>query len=113
MIDTILDLIASAIKFVVDFIIDIIDGVISFWNDLVDYFKKLTLVKGRDLPFVVDAKKIRGMLDNAPTMEIPGLFEGVYNEETDKIEHGRFVYGNDLDEKTKDVIKDQGIVILT
>ena len=113
MIDTILDLIASAIEFVVDFIIDIIEGVISFWNDVVDYFKKLNLTRNANKNvFIADANKFRDILHGAPVVDA-GIFGGVYNEETNEIENGRFVGGDALDEKTKSVIGEKGIAILT
>lgn len=113
MIDTILDLIASAIEYVVDFIIEIVDRVISFWGDIVNYFKKLKLSPKVHTPFIADGKKFKEYIKNATVIEGTGIFEGVYNEATNEIENGRYISGNDLDTQTKLALKDKGIAVLT
>lgn len=112
MLDEFLDLIASAIIFVVDIVIDIIDGIIDFWNDVVGYFKKLSLVRGRDIPFIADPELIKNMLRDAPVIETNGIFEAVYDEDTNQIKNSRFVCGDDLDNQTKAAIHDKGIAVL-
>ncbi len=113
MVDNILDLIAKAIEYVVDFIIEIIDGIINFWNDIVNYFKKLNLVRNpkKDI-FILDGKKFGEMLHGAPVKDF-GIYGGVFNEETNEIEHGKYIGADGLDEQTKNVLGEKGIAILT
>jgi phage-related protein len=112
MLDAVINLIFGAIECLVDFVIEVIDGVISFIDDVVGYFKKLSLVQGRDIPFALDGKKFREILANAPVKNI-GIFEGVYNEQTNKITDGRYISGEDVDAKTKEALGKEGIAVFS
>lgn len=53
------------------------------------------------------------MIKEAPVVDC-GIFEAVYNEEKDTIEHMRVVEAEELDDETKNVLSkaEQGLVVL-
>jgi hypothetical protein len=90
----------------------IINAVIDFFKDIVSFFKKLYLNPRKHVPFICDGTKLRELLANAPIRKV-GVFQGVYDEETETITHHQIIDANGLDEKTKSVFKDSdGLVVL-
>ena len=116
-VDNTLNLIWSAMKEfferVKEFVKVVIEGVLDFVNEVVAWFKNLNLVKGVHIPFIADIanEKFRQMLGEAQIKNI-GIFEGVYNRETEEIESGRVVEADALDQKTKDTLDDSGLTVL-
>ena len=97
---------------VVNFICDVIDGILDFFNDVVDWFKKKFLQKGRHIPFIGDKNKIKDMLKQAPVKDV-GLFKGIYDQQTDEITDMAVVEADELDAKTKEVLGNEPLVILS
>lgn len=52
------------------------------------------------------------MLKTAPEKKV-GIFEGVYNEEKDEITAHRYLDADELDQKTKDVLENEPLVVLS
>ena len=52
------------------------------------------------------------MLKTAPKKNV-GIFEGVYNEETDEITANRYLDADRLDAKTKEVLEREPLVVLS
>lgn len=52
------------------------------------------------------------MLQKAPTKNV-GIFEGVYDEATDEIVENRFIEADALDPKTREVLGDEDLVVLS
>lgn len=90
----------------------IITKIINFKNQVVEWFKNLQLKKGKDVPFISNKQEFREMLHNAPVVDV-GLFEGVYDEQTDEITNLRFIGAEEYDQKTKAVLGDEELVVLT
>ena len=109
----ILDFIFDAIEAVCDFVIDVINGIFDFLKECVNWFKGLMLKRQRDIPFLADANKpeFKKMLQNAPKKNA-GIFEGVFNQETDEITAARYVAADELDGQTRDVLGNDSLVIL-
>ncbi|MBR6962557.1 MAG: hypothetical protein IKH86_02900 [Prevotella sp.] len=84
-------------------VVTIIKGVLQFLRDVVNWFKKLRLNPEEQTPFIVESERLREMIHNAPVVDV-GIFEGVYNEETDEIEHYREISAESLDQKTRSVL---------
>jgi hypothetical protein len=84
-------------------VVTIIKGVLQFVRDVVNWFKKLRLDPEEHTPFVVEAEKLKEMIHNAPVVDV-GIFEGVYNEETEEIEHYREISAESLDMKTREIL---------
>ena len=105
--------IKSFFKTVIDFVKKVIKGILNFFVYVVAWFKGLKLRKGIDNPFIVDAKMLKKMIKEAPVVDC-GIFEAVYNEEKDTIEHMRVVEAEELDDETKNVLSkaEQGLVVL-
>lgn len=87
--------------------------IIDFFSHVVDYFRRLRLNPQEDTPFVFDAGKMGEMIKNAPKVDV-GIFEGVYNEETNRITHHRLIETEELDERTSNLLdqSENGLVTL-
>lgn len=108
------DGIAGIFEMVVDFISLIIDGILEFSRHVVQYFRGLKLRKGRDMPFIANeqSEKFRQMIHQAPVKDA-GIFQGTYNEDTNEIENCRSLEADELDEKTKQILGNEPLVVLT
>lgn len=112
MFDFIIEAISDLFDFIGEVISVIIDGILSFFDAVVGYFKGLTLRKGRDIPFIANQEKLRDIIHQAPVKDV-GIFEGTYNEDTDEIENYRMVEADELDSETKKILGDEKLVVLT
>lgn len=86
---------------------------IQFFKHVVTWFKQLSLDPQEDTPFVVDAEKMSELLQDAPVVDC-GIFEGVYNEETNTITNHRLIEAEELDEQTERILSQSknGMVVL-
>lgn len=91
----------------------IIDGIISMIKHVVQYFRGLRLRQGRDVPFIANENhpEFREMIHKAPTKNV-GIFEAVYNEDTDEIEKAREIQADELDDSIKSTLNHEPIVVL-
>ncbi len=87
---------------------------IQFFKHVVSWFKQLSLDPQEDTPFIVDAEKMSELLNDAPVVEC-GIFEGVYNEETNTITHHRLIESDDIDDQTENILSrsNNGLVVLS
>lgn len=111
-ISNIIEAIKSAIRWIKNLVKRVINGIFDFLAYCVNWFKSLRLNKEKHIPFVADAKAFKEMLKTAPTKNV-GIFEGVFDETTDEIIHHQFIEADDVDEKTKETLGDEDLVILT
>ena len=111
--DFIFDAIGALFSFIGEIIATIIDGAISFFNHIVGWFKGLKLKKGRDVPFIADAnkEKFKELIHKAPTKNV-GIFEGVYNEDTEEITEYRYLDAEEIDDATRDTLDGEDVVVL-
>ncbi len=89
----------------------IITKIINFKNQVVDWFRNLPLIKGRHIPFITNKQEFKEMLKNAPVVEV-GIFEGVYDEQTDEITDLRYIGAEEYDEKTESLLENEDLVVL-
>lgn len=89
----------------------IITKIIDFANQVVGWFRSLPLIKGRHIPFISNRQEFKDMLQNAPVVDV-GLFEGVYDEQTDEITELRYIGAEEYDEKTESILGDEDLVVL-
>ncbi len=61
---------------------------------------------------MADAKAFKEMLKTAPTKNV-GIFEGVYDETTDEIIANQFIEADAVDTKTKEVLGEEDLVVLS
>ncbi len=106
-----LDLIKAAISWLADIVRTIIRGVLNFFKEVVGWFKSLALDKNKHVPFVADAAQFKDMLKTAPEKNV-GIFEGVYDEVDDEIVNNRYLEADEVDQKTKEVLGDEPLVVL-
>lgn len=109
------DAISSAmrefIKMVKGLVKTIVTAVVNFNNQVRNWFKNLRLIKGRHIPFLTQKEDFREMLRNAPRKTV-GIFEGVYDEQTDEITDLQYIAADSLDAQTKQVLQNEPIVVL-
>lgn len=74
-----------------NFLVTVIRGILNFFKEVVTWFKNLRLDPNKHTPFVADAKRLKQLIHEAPEVNV-GIFEGVYNEETEEIEHYNLHY---------------------
>ena len=86
-------------------------AVVNFIANVVGYFKSLVLDRKKHKPFVADMSRMKAEIRNAPVKDC-GIFEGVYNEETDELEHCQIIEAERLDDKTKEVLGNDPLVVL-
>ena len=111
-IGNIIELIKGAIRFIKNLIVKVITGFFNFLAHCVQWFKELRLDKKKDVPFVAKADEFRDMLKKAPTKNV-GIFEGVYDEELDEITHSQIIDADGLDAKTREILADEPLVVLS
>ncbi|MCR5076767.1 MAG: hypothetical protein K6A82_01865 [Prevotella sp.] len=97
---------------VVNFIRKVINGVLNFYTHVLQWYKRLKLRQDRDIPFLMFGPTLKEMLKGAPKKDV-GIFKAVYNEETETITHHEFVEADALDEKTREVLGDEELVVLS
>lgn len=107
---------------VVDFICVVINGILNFFKEVRDWFRKKHLKRGTHTPFLGDKRKLKEMLDNAPERHVGGIFdnenkegiiEGVYDQELDEVTDIRVVEADELDAQTKEVLGNDALVVLS
>ena len=96
------------------FIAVIIEVVVSFLKDVVKYFENLALTKGVHKPFIMDAKAKEAKIfdELIPEGKKDGIIEGVFNEKTDEIDSIRYIGGEGVDQRTKEILEKDPIVVL-
>ena len=112
LISGIVELIKGAIRWIKQIVKRVINGIFNFLADCVNWIKSLRLKKDKHIPFVADAKSFKEMLKTAPTKDV-GIFEGVYDEATEEIIENRFIEADALDPKTREVLGNEDLVVLT
>lgn len=107
------DLILNAIQWLKNVISTIIKGVLNFFTHVVKWFKSLNLNAHKDVPFIAnaDSEQFRQMLKKAPTKNV-GIFQGVYDLDTDSISHYEYLEADDVDSQTSEVLGDGQLVVL-
>lgn len=96
----------------VDVSVKTIDGTINF-ADVVGWFKSLKLDKEKDIPFVGNANAFKDMLQNFEQKKSVALFIGVFDEKSDKIIHSQIIEADDFDQKTREVLGSEDLVVLS
>lgn len=87
--------------------------VISFLKDVLGWFTGQNLDPNKDTPFVVKADdEMRKMLNQAPKKNV-GIFNGVYDKNTDMITYKAIDSEEGIDQKTKEVLGGEKLVVLT
>lgn len=109
-----IELIKLACSYIKTLFTKIINGCLNFFKNVIGWFKSLQLQQGRDVPFVANAnqKAFKEMLKKAPVKNV-GIFQGVYNEETNEITHNEYLEADELDEKTRQILGNEELVVLS
>lgn len=111
-IDFIFNAITGFINFVKGLVKTIIRGILNFVKDVVGYFKNLSLVQGKDIPFIAKGEQFKEMIKNAPNKNV-GIFQGVYNEDADEITDAQYIGADQIDQETRGVLGNEQLVTLS
>ena len=112
MFESIINAIKAAFRYIVNLVRKVINGILNFAKEVVDWFKSLSLNPQKDTPFIADPEKFKDMLKTAPEKKVR-IFARVYNEKTDEITAYRYLDSDELDQKTKDVLENEPLVVLS
>lgn len=104
--------IKAAFRWLKNIVRKVIHGILNFATEVVNWFKSLFLDKNKHTPFIADAEQFKDMLKTAPTRNV-GIFEGVYDEEADEIIANRYLEADKVDQKTKEVLGNESLVVLS
>lgn len=110
----IVDFIKKALRFIKNLVRYVINGILNFATHVVGWFKKIYyLDQERHVPFIANANnpEFKQMLNNAPVKNV-GIFKGVYDETTDEIVEHEQVEADGLDNKTKQILGNETLVVL-
>lgn len=109
----IIEYIKQAFAYIKKLVVRIINGCLNFAKHIVGWFKNLNLLQKRDVPFIANANspEFKAMLQKAPTKNV-GIFEGVYNQETEEIVHHTYLDADSVDKQTYDLLKNENLVVL-
>lgn len=86
-------------------------SIVNFFKNIVEYFKRLILDPKKHKPFIADMAHLKDMIDKAPVKQC-GIFQGVYNEETNEIENYQIIEADQLDATTKETLGNDPLVVL-
>ena len=119
--DYIIDLIKQAWQWLKNVATRIIRGILSFWRDVVSWFKNLPLIKGRHIPFLFNGNhtQLKKMIKNAPVRDCnifsanEQIVKGVLDEATDEIIHCEIIGADELDHETERILGNEPIVVLS
>lgn len=90
----------------------VINGVLEFAQQVVGYFRNLNLKPQIHVPFMANLDSFKQELKNVPVKKV-GIFQGVFNEQTNEFEHINQVEADSLDQKTKEVLGREELVVLS
>lgn len=110
--DKIIELIKRSFEYIKKIIRRVINGILNFAKEVIEKFKSWGLIQGQDIPFIANKEAFKSALKSAPVKNV-GLFEGVYNEVSDEITHAEYVEADSLDAKTRSVLGNEELVVLT
>ncbi|MBQ5874224.1 MAG: hypothetical protein IIW58_08785 [Bacteroidales bacterium] len=112
LISGIVELIKQAISWIKKVFQFVINGIFNFLAHCVNWFKSLRLDKNRHVPFVANGAQFKEMLQTAPTKNV-GIFQGVFDEATEEIVANQFIEADALDPKTREVLGNEDLVVLS
>lgn len=95
---------------------DAVEGTLRM-DDIINYFKSQQIIKGQDIPFLADGdcEEFRRMLHAPYPKKKEGyqtFFIGVYNEKKDEIKFARLIHAREVEQKVKEVLGSEHLVVL-
>ena len=105
------DFILDCVRALRNWVVEVIQGVISWLQNVVGWFKKLNLNPKKHTPFITKGGELRKMLEQAPVKNA-GIFKGVYDQQTDEIVHSEEICADGLDRETREALGNDKLVVL-
>lgn len=90
----------------------LVAAIVNFFTHVLKYFKGLFLQQHRHKPFIADLSKLKAEIKDAPVKNC-GIFQGVYDEQTDDIIHTQVVEASSLDAETRNILGNDKLVVLS
>lgn len=112
MFDFIFDAIGDLFELIGELVALVIDGILSLTQHVISYFRGLKLRKGKDIPFIADENKIKGLIHQAPEKHV-GIFEATYNEDTNEIQNYRALEADEMDSDLRNILSNEKLVVLS
>ena len=81
-------------------------------DDVVAYFRNMQLKPKIHSPFISKAKVLKGAIPESIILEEHSYIVGVYNEESDNIENAKIINAKNIDNKLREIIGDDILVVL-
>lgn len=107
--------IVALIKMAIPYIVKIVKFIIKhfdFFANCINWFKSLRLDKRKHIPFVGKANELKEMLGQAPVKDY-GIFQGVFDQETEEIVANQFIEADDIDANTRKALGNEDLIVLT
>jgi hypothetical protein len=112
MFDWLKDLFSEALAWIKNIVKKVINGVLNFANEVVGYFRNLKLDPKTQTPFLANMNSFKDKLKNAPVKNV-GIFQGVYNEQTDAFEDVQQIEADGLDQQTMETLGKDALIVLS
>lgn len=81
-------------------------------SDVTAYYKNLSLMQGIYIPFMAQDESFRDIVKDIPA-DKPCVLLGVYNNQTDNVEHAKLIVADQIDQSVKDVLGNEKLVTLS
>jgi hypothetical protein len=112
MFDWLKDLFSQALAWIKNIVKKTINGVLNFANEVVGYFRNLKLDPKTQTPFIANMNSFKEKLKNAPVKNV-GIFQGIFNEQTNDFEHVQQIEADGLDQQTIEILGKESLVVLS
>jgi hypothetical protein len=102
----------AALQWIKNIVKIVIDGVLNFAEKVVGYFKNLKLTPNKHVPFIANKQAFVDKIKNA-TVKNVGIFQGIFNKDTNEFEHVQDLEADSLDQNTKEILGNEELVVLS
>lgn len=91
----------------------ILETLVNFFQDVVEYFKQLSMERNVHVPFMMKTDESNTVLGDLIPDELKGegILEGVYNKNTDTLESLRYVGGKGLGADVNEAFQDESVIV--
>ncbi len=112
----VIDYILNFLGSIVDWVVKVIQGLLDFFSNVLEWFKRKGYTKQTDNPFIADKEKLEALIKNAPVKHYgvkgkKGLVRGNYDERTGEIT-AEDVESNGFDAETREALGNEPLVLI-
>ncbi len=112
----VIDYILNFLGSIVDWVVKVIRGLLDFFSNVLEWFKRKGYTKQTDNPFIADKEKLEAVIKNAPVRHYDlkrkkGLVRGNYDERTGEIT-AEDVESDGFDAETREALGNEPLVLI-